>query len=318
VTRVSQATLGLDELPAVGQAALTMGVFDGVHRGHRLLLEATRDSAAALGIASAVLVFDPHPDEVLHPGAPIERLAPLAENLRLIAEAGIDHALPLRFDDGLRSLSPETFVARLAPAIALRALVMTPSSAFGRGRSGTPERLREIGGEQGFEVSVVEPLTVDGDVVSSSRIRAAIRAADLDTARELLGRAPELVGIVVRGDGRGRELGFPTANLAFDYRPMLPPLGIYLGAVEVADRDVGPGHPALVSIGVRPTFHSAGEVLVEVYLLDWGGDLYDARLRVQLTARLREERRFASVDALIDQMQRDEVAARARLRLPAP
>lgn len=318
MTRVSQATLGLDELPAVGQAALTMGVFDGVHRGHRLLLEATRDSAAALGIASAVLVFDPHPDEVLHPGAPIERLAPLAENLRLIAEAGIDHALPLRFDDGLRSLSPETFVARLAPAIALRALVMTPSSAFGRGRSGTPERLREIGGEQGFEVSVVEPLTVDGDVVSSSRIRAAIRAADLDTARELLGRAPELVGIVVRGDGRGRELGFPTANLAFDYRPMLPPLGIYLGAVEVADRDVGPGHPALVSIGVRPTFHSAGEVLVEVYLLDWGGDLYDARLRVQLTARLREERRFASVDALIDQMQLDEVAARARLRLPAP
>lgn len=318
MTRVSHAALTLDELPAVGPAALTMGVFDGVHRGHRLLLDATRDSAAALGIASAVLVFDPHPDEVLHPGTPVERLEPLAENLRLIAEAGIDHALPLRFDDGLRSLSPETFVARLAPAIALRALVMTPSSAFGRGRSGTPERLHDIGGRQGFEVSVVEPLTVDGEVVSSSRIRTAIRAADLDTARELLGRAPELVGIVVRGDGRGRELGFPTANLAFDYRPMLPPLGIYLGAVEVAERGVGPAHPALVSIGVRPTFHSAGEVLVEVYLLDWRGDLYDARLRVQLTARLREERRFESVDELIEQMQRDEVTARAKLHLPAP
>ena len=121
---------------------------------------------------------------------------------------------------------------------------------------------------------------------------------------------------MVRGDRRGRELGFPTANLAFDYTPALPALGIYLGRVSVPDRGVGPEHPALVSIGVRPTFHDDGRILVEVYLLDWDGDLYDATLSVELEDRLREERRFASVDALVTQMRADEVEARRRIRAP--
>jgi riboflavin kinase/FMN adenylyltransferase len=135
----------------------------------------------------------------------------------------------------------------------------------------------------------------------------------VEAATELLGAPPVLRGTVVAGDRRGRELGFPTANLAFEYHPQLPRLGIYLGAVSVPERGVGPGHPALVSVGVRPTFHDDGQVLVEVYLLDWDGDLYGAELSVELRARLRDERRFESVEALVTQMRADEAEARRRL-----
>ncbi len=298
-------------LPPIGPAALTLGVFDGVHRGHAALLEATR---AAAGPASSVaLVFDPHPDELLRPGTRVPRLAPLPVNLQGIMALGVDHAVPLRFDDALRSLSPEGFLEALAPSIDLRALTMTPESAFGKGRAGTLERMRQLGAERGFSVIAVEPVVVEDAPISSSRIRAAIAEGAVEAAHRLLGHAAYLEGTVVRGDRRGRELGFPTANLEFDYLPALPALGIYLGTIAVPDRQLGPGHPALVSVGVRPTFHEHGRVLVEVYLLDWDGDLYGTRLQVRLLERLREERRFEGVDPLIKQMRLDEVEARHRL-----
>jgi riboflavin kinase / FMN adenylyltransferase len=303
----------IGELPVVGPAVVTMGVFDGVHRGHALLMEATRSAAEAADARSVALVFDPHPDEVLRPDVPLARLAPLAENVERIAQLGIDEVLPLRFDGGVRGLSPDEFLSALAPAIELRGLVMTSESAFGRDRAGTARRMSEIGAEHGFGVTTVEPLQAGGERISSSRIRGLIASGEIEAARDLLGHAPRLVGRVVRGDGRGRELGFPTANLAFDYRPALPSLGIYLGLVSVPERGVGPDHPALVSIGVRPTFHDRGALLVEVYLLDWSGDLYGARLRLDLLGRLRDERRFDDVEALIGQMRADEAEARRRL-----
>jgi len=298
-------------LPPIGPAALTMGVFDGVHRGHALLLEATR--AAAGSGSSVALLFDPHPEELLRPGVQVPRLAPLSVNLELVEALGIDHAVPLRFDEALRSLSPEAFLDALAPSIELRALAMTPESAFGKGRTGTLERMRALGTQRGFSVIAVDPLIVDGAPVSSSRIRAALADGAVEVASELLGRPAYLEGTVVRGDQRGRELGFPTANLAFDYTAALPALGIYLGTVAVPDRQLGPAHPALVSVGVRPTFHEHGRVLVEVYLLDWDGDLYGTRLQLHLLERLREERRFDGVDALVRQMTLDEEDARRRL-----
>jgi riboflavin kinase/FMN adenylyltransferase len=301
----------LADLPRIGPAALTMGVFDGVHRGHALLLEATR--AAAGSGSSVALLFDPHPEELLRPGVQVPRLAPLSVNLEWVAALGVDHAVPLRFDEALRSLSPEAFLDALAPSIDLRALAMTPESAFGKGRTGTLERMRALGTERGFSVIAVDPLIVDGAPVSSSRIRAALADGDVDVAIRLLGRPAYVEGTVVRGDQRGRELGFPTANLAFDYTAALPALGIYLGAVAVPDRQVGPAHPALVSVGVRPTFHEHGAVLVEVYLLDWDGDLYGTRLQLHLLEHLREERRFDGVEALIRQMTLDEEDARRRL-----
>lgn len=311
--RTDAAALGLDELPPIGPAVVSLGVFDGVHRGHAALLGRVREVAVERGAASVALVFEPPPDEVLRPGTRVARVAPPATVLdRIRRVEGLDHALPLRFDDELRGLAAEEFIAGLAPSIELRGLVMSPESAFGRGRGGTPERMRLLGEERGFTVIDVDPVVVDGAPVSSTRIREAIAAGDVAAVRRM-GHPARLEGTVVTGDRRGRELGFPTANLAFDYLPAMPALGIYVGRVAVPDRGVGPDHPALVSVGVRPTFHDEGTVLVEAYLLDFDGDLYDSHLAVDLLARLREERRFPDVDALVVQMRRDEAEARGVL-----
>lgn len=305
--------LRLDELPTIGPAVVTLGAFDGVHLGHRHVIAATAAAARDRDAAGVALVFSPHPDEVVRPGTVVERLLPPEVTLERLVEAGVDHAIEIRFDGALRSLEPEAFLAGLGPALELRAMAMTPNSAFGRNRAGTLERVAEIGATEGFDVVTVEPLLVDDEPVSSSRIRQLLHNGDVVAAGALLGAAPLLRGRVVHGDRRGHALGFPTANLAFDYAAALPALGIYLGRVSVAERGVGPDHPALVSVGVRPTFHDDGRVLAEVYLLDWDGDLYDAILDVEIDARLREERRFDSVEALVAQMQADEAEARRLL-----
>jgi riboflavin kinase/FMN adenylyltransferase len=301
------------ELPQVGPAVITLGVFDGVHLGHRRLLETAVAAAGELGASSAALAFEPPPIEVIRPGTRVERLLPPDLNVERLRAVGIDHVVPVRFDQALRELTPESFLDALAPRIELRGVAMVPGSAFGRDRAGTFERVTAIGRARGFEAISVEPLLIDGERVSSSRVRDALASGDLHRAAAMLGAPPLLRGTVVHGDRRGRELGFPTANLGFEYTPALPELGIYLGRVSVPERGVGPDHPALVSVGVRPTFHDDGRVLVEVYLLDWDGDLYDATLTVELIERLREERRFASVEALVEQMRADESQARRLL-----
>lgn len=304
--------VGLDALPRVGPAALTLGVFDGVHRGHRHLLGATVAAARVRGLPSVALTFDPHPEEVVQPGSDTPRLAPLAETLARMAASGIDHAVAVRFDDSVRALTPEAFLDRLAPGIEARALLMTSESAFGRDRRGTIDYMRSIGPRRNLEVIGVDALIDGGAPISSSRIRAAIGSGAIREATRLLGAPPVFVGTVVAGDRRGRSLGYPTANLSFGYRPALPKLGIYLGRASVPERSVGPGHPSLVSVGVRPTFHEHGAVLVEVHLLDWDGDLYDTRLRLELFEPLRDERRFDTVDELVSQMRADEAMARRR------
>jgi len=208
--------LGADPLPSVGPASLTMGVFDGVHAGHRALLRATVSAARERGLRSVALVFDPHPDEVLKPGTRVPRLAPLATNLgRIEDEIGIDHAIPIRFDAELRALTAEEFLAALAPAIELRVIVMSPESAFGRGRGGTVDRLRELGRESGFGIVTVEPVTQGGVVISSRRVRDALAAGDVGQARGM-GTAPALVG----------RAG-ATGTLTFGYLPALPASGTY-------------------------------------------------------------------------------------------
>jgi riboflavin kinase/FMN adenylyltransferase len=302
---IAGPVLGLDEVAdqPIGPVALALGVFDGVHRGHRVVLAATREAAAVRGGRPVALVFDPPPIEVIRPDQRLERLAPLGENLDRIDAAGV-RPVAVRFDAALRDLPAEVFLDRLGPGLQPVAVVMTPDSAFGKDRAGTPDRLRAVGEQRGFEVVLVEA-EVDDGVISSSRIRAALAAGDVATAARLLGRPPALTGTVVRGDGRGRELGYPTANLSFAYRPALPAIGIYAGWAI--------GQRALVSIGRRPTFHDDGEVVVEAHLLDWDGDLYDTELRVEVAERLREERRFGSVEELVAQMREDEAAARTVL-----
>jgi riboflavin kinase/FMN adenylyltransferase len=201
---------------------MVMGVFDGVHRGHLHLLDATVRAARAHGVASVALVFDPHPDEVLRPGHLVSRLTPPQGTLDLIRANGVGHAVLLRFDDGLRNLEPVAFLDALSPAIELRAVLMTPESAFGRRRAGTLELMRTVGPERGFEAIAVEPLLDGGEPISSSRARDAVEAGDLAAAARLLGRSHRLLGTTSRHESAD------AFALHLDYRPCLPPAGTYL------------------------------------------------------------------------------------------
>jgi riboflavin kinase/FMN adenylyltransferase len=304
--------ISIRDLPALGPVTLTIGVFDGVHRGHVALLDATRAAAERLACSSVAILFDPPPDEVLHPGSRVPRLAPLGKNVERIRGVGIEHVLAVRFDEALRGLTAEEFLASLAQAMELRALVMSPETAFGRGRTGTVGRLREIGRTQGFEVITVVRVMADGEPISSTRLREAVSAGDIEGARAM-GLTPYIEGRVVRGDGRGRELGFPTANLAIGYVAVMPREGVYVAQISGAAVGSDGLLPALVSIGTRPTFHADGAELVEAYLLDFDGDLYGRPLGIELVAYLRDQIRFESVPDLVAQMRRDEDDARRLL-----
>ena len=232
------AVRGIGDLPTVGPAALCMGVFDGVHRGHLALVAATVAAARERGVASVALVFDPHPDEVVRPGTMVPRLAPLGENLRRLARAGIDHAFAVRFDPALRSLDPDAFLAATARSLALRALVMTPESAFGRNRAGTPDAMRELGARSGFDLVLAERVEDAGTPISSARVRAALGAGDLATVLRLLGHPLYLEAELLGADGG-------LHALRFDYLPALPGPGGYPAAVRPLSED-GPGRDGAV------------------------------------------------------------------------
>ena len=309
-----QVHADVDGLPAGVRLAVTVGVFDGMHRGHLRLLRSLASAARRWHAEPTVVTFEPHPDAVLR-GAPPPLLCDPAERLGWLELAGVRHAVLQRFDETFASQTPEAFLGRLRSGRDLAGLVMSPESAIGRGRAGTPERLRELGAREGFRVEVVAPLETGGGLVSASRIREALAAGRLSEARRMLGRDPAVTGRVVRGDARGRSLGYPTANLAFDAQVALPADGIY--AVEAGWGGPDPLHPAwtaggVASLGVRPTFEPGARVL-EVFLFGVDDDLYDQRLRVVFVRRQRAERRFASADALVAQMDRDAARARAIL-----
>lgn len=238
-------------LPAIGPAALCMGVFDGVHRGHLALARATVTAAERHAATSVALVFEPHPDSVVRPGTVVERLASLDQNLRALADAGIDRPLAVRFDRQLQGLAPDAFLRALQPAIELRALVMTPESAFGRDRAGTPKAMRLLGASTGFEVVVAADVVRDGEApISSARIRAALRAGQVETAIRLLGHPLVLEG----------ELGEPRGELrrlTVAYAAALPPVGRYPARLLLA---AGSGTPRDGRLVVQQdgTVHVAG------------------------------------------------------------
>ena len=270
------------------ERAVAIGTFDGVHRGHRAVVEA----AKATGLRSTVITFDPHPRAVL--GYEVELLAPFSRRVELLEELGPDDLLVVEFTPELSRLPPEEFVTAVLEPIGTRVVLAGEGFRFGSGRRGDLELLRR----SGFEVRSV-PL-VEG--VSSSRIRELLRAGDVRGAAALLGRPPELEGVVVAGDQRGGTLGFPTANLALEPNVLVPKYGIYVGEAL--------GHRTALSIGVNP--HYGGlERRVEAFLLDFEGDLYGRRLRLALWDRLRDERSFASEADLVEQIARDVEAARA-------
>jgi riboflavin kinase / FMN adenylyltransferase len=256
--------------------SVAVGTFDGVHRGHLQVIDAARKA----GLRTTVLTFDPHPRTVL--GGGVELLATLERRLELLADAEVEDVLVLRFDERLAALPADEFAERMLRGIGAEAVAAGETFRFGRAREGDLDLLARLG----FDVRRV-PLV---EQVSSSRIRELVHAGEVERAARLLGRPPEVEGIVVRGDGRGRELGFPTANLDVPEGLLVPPDGVYAGWVR--DRR------AAVSIGTNPHFDGV-ERRVEAHLLDFDGDLYRERLVVEIWAPIREQRRFDSLEELV-------------------
>lgn len=307
----------IDRLPTGLRLVLCIGVFDGLHRGHARMLAATVADARRRQATAVVLTFDPHPDEVLH-GTLTARLCDPAEKLARLAAFGVGMTVVQPFDRDFAAQSAEAFLDRVADGRTLAGVVMTPETAFGQDRAGTLQAVRALATRHGFDCLEVAELRVGGQRISSSRLRGELAGGRLAQVRRLLGRDYAVVGQVVRGDGRGRGLGFPTANLAFERPVALPADGIY--AVRAGWGGLQPLEPAhtadgVASLGVRPTF-GGGERTLEVHLFDTDEPLYGQRLRVEFVRRQRGERRFDSVTDLVRQMERDARRARAILRPP--
>jgi riboflavin kinase/FMN adenylyltransferase len=305
-----EVVYGHRNVSAWAGAAVAIGNFDGVHVGHRALLDRARAHAAARGLRAVALTFDPHPAEVLAPHAAPPRVASLARRLELLAAAGMDAAVVEPFTRELAACAADAFVDDVVlGSLGARAIVVGYDFSYGQNRTGSTEMLRAHGARVGAAVEVVAPVEVGGEVASSSRIRAYLRAGELPAAERMLGRRWDVDGTVVHGAKRGRAIGVPTSNVAPEIELPIAP-GIY--AVTLAPEG-GPALPAVASLGRNPTFVESGGLVLEVHVLDWAGDLYDRRVRTTFVARLRDEQKFDSVDALLAQIRDDIARARAAL-----
>jgi riboflavin kinase/FMN adenylyltransferase len=292
-----------------GGSAVTIGAYDGVHLGHRAVIAQVRRIAGARGLRAAVVTFDRHPASVVRPESAPRLLTDLDQKLELLDETGIDDCLVVTFDEARSTESAEDFVREvLVACLDAKVVVVGEDFHFGHGRAGNVALLENMGADLGFEVEGIELVGPDGTPspdgrVSSTAIRHALAEGDLAKANALLGRAHEVRGVVARGDERGRDLGFPTANVSVPGDVLLPADGIYAGWFVRADGSV---HEAAISLGRRPQFYAEAHAsLLEAHVLDFAGDLYGQRVRVRFVERLRGEARFESVDALVEQIGRD-------------
>jgi riboflavin kinase / FMN adenylyltransferase len=299
-------TDSLEEMHLSG-ALLTIGAFDGVHRGHQELLGALVRAAGASGVPSVVLTFHPHPAVVLRGIEKPFYLTSPEERARLFGQLGIDWVITLPFTRELAQESAGSFVARLQAALGLREMWVGYDFALGKGREGDISFLRRLGEEMGYSVRVIDPVSQGGQTVSSSQVRALLTEGAVRPAAELLGRRYGFSGPVIHGDGRGRSLGIPTANIQAWDGQLLPRLGVYATWVWVA----GVRYPAVTNVGFRPTFDSPIPApRVEALLLDYDQDLYGQEVRLEFVDSIRPEQRFESVDALLKQIAADRERAR--------
>ena len=291
---------------AESSVVATVGAFDGIHRGHQLLLKQVTDRAQALGLGSLCVTFDPHPDVVLYPERHLTYLTDRSEKRRILEELGLDHLLVFEFTPELSMLRPEEFLGEIQKRYRLAELWVGSDFALGRARSGTIAALADIGRTEGFALHVVPPQKVDREVISSTAIRSLLSQGNVGQAQGLLGRPYRMCGRVEKGAARGHELGFPTANLRPDPRQTLPSDGVYAALVPID----GKTWRAVANLGSRPTFQE-GERLLEVHLLEFDGDLYGRELAVDFIERLRDVKKFESVDELRQQIAHDVETARA-------
>jgi riboflavin kinase/FMN adenylyltransferase len=289
-------------------SAVTIGKFDGVHRGHQHLVGLLRERAREAGLASVVVTLHPHPVSVLRPGTKITYLCSLEERVDLLRALGVDSVAVLSFTSELAQLSYRDFLALLIEQLDLRMLLVGPDLALGRDREGSVDALRALGDERGFQVDVVELLMEDAAKVGSGAVRDALAAGGMETVNGLLGRPFALRGPVVRGDERGAGIGFPTANIAVAPDLALPSLGVYVTRAYLGEAT----YRSVTNVGHRPTFAGGSErPTIETHLLDFEGDCYERELRIEFLHRLREERRFAGPAELVAQIRKDVEAGRA-------
>jgi len=288
---------------------LTIGVFDGVHRGHLHLLGHLVTRAREKGCPAGVVTFRTHPEKVLGRRDTIPWICTLQERTRLLRAASVDVVVPVTFTRDVANLSAREFVLLLQKHLNMSGLVLGPDFALGRHRLGDPDYLRKIGEELDFRVEVVRPARLGGEVISSSAIRKLLADGDIYKVGEMLGRRFSLEGRVVEGDRRGHTLGFPTANISMQPEQAMPKDGIYASIARRGRQSMD----SVTNIGVRPTFDGLKR-MVETYIMDFHTDLYGKRLFIQLVARLRDEMRFSSADELKKQMAKDVQEARQRLK----
>jgi len=290
---------GLASVP--GPLVVAAGVFDGMHPGHQAVLRSALDSARAAGGTAVALTFDPHPSKILRPENAARLLTSTRHKLQLIGEFGIPDVLVVPFDESFAAVEAEDFLRQLcSSARSLVRICVGKGWRFGHARRGDAEMLRRLGPELGFETTEVEPLQIDGTTVSSTLIRQAVESGDLETACRFLGRDYSVLGTVIPGDGLGKTLGFPTANLAA-HNEQFPPDGVYAVRVLTGSQAV----PGVANIGTRPTTKTNGERLLEVHLIDFSGDLYGRDIEAEFLRFLRPEKKFPDLDALRAQIALD-------------
>lgn len=292
-------------------SAFTIGTFDGVHRGHRFLIDLLKRRAAERGLASGVISLHPAPISVVRPDTHVTYITSLDERLELLEACGLDAVAPVTFTSELSQVDAEDFLHALVAQLDLRYFLVGPDGSIGRNRDGSGEHLREIGAALGVEVEVAPAVTDDGHKIGSSDIRAALEAGDIAKVNQLLGRPYSLRGPVVDGAHLGRTIGYPTANVGLAPDRALPGFGVYAACARLDGEPHGGVHAAAVNVGVRPTFNS-GAPAVEAYLLDFDADIYGRELRLDFVDRLRGEQKFEGIDALKAQIARDAAAARER------
>jgi riboflavin kinase/FMN adenylyltransferase len=294
----------LTEIRRTENSIITLGTFDGVHTGHRQIIQTVVEKAGNSSAKSFLITFDPHPRKIISSDYRLQLLNTLSEKIEVLASLGIENLLIVNFTKEFSQTSADEFIIKyLVNGIGVKEVVIGHDHHFGKSREGSLDNLIGIGKKSNFKVTVIPGYTVNGEVVSSTKIRKALLNGEVMTANKMLGRNYSFSGIVVVGDRRGRELGFPTANLKIDDEDkLLPQIGIYAVKCFIDEQKFY----GLLSIGRRPTFHETGEVIPEVYLFDFDEDIYGKTVKVNLVERIRDEQKFSSAEELIQQMNRDK------------
>ncbi|MGE5371307.1 MAG: bifunctional riboflavin kinase/FAD synthetase [Solirubrobacterales bacterium] len=305
-----QTIYGLESSIPSGPIVLALGNFDGVHVGHQRLIHGAIETARSKGGQSAVMVFDPHPLQVLAPSKAPKLLTNTLQKAALLEKLGLDFLIITPFSIEIAAWTPEYFVESiLAETLHVDTVFVGYNYTFGQKASGNAAMLAEFGQRFGFDVQIVQPVKIDHHTVSSSLVRKHYSRGDLESVMRFTGRFPVLEGIVVEGDRRGRTIGFPTANLMIPGEMALPGGGVYASVLLID----GIWRPAVTNVGTKPTFHEGHPISIETHVLDYKGDLYGRTLQLKLMHKLREEMKFAGPDDLVAQIKSDVADARSRL-----